>query len=160
MVIPRDWSLLFRVKQIFTGKGIWWTIIYSCFRGRRSDVAITGFCVDSTSRRLDTKASAWHNQQMACAPSKDSNQPRHLLNLIFADRMKKAWVLSYLLSAQRKLSCRCWSESSLGAQAILLVLSCTGSQVLRGPESSLGAQAILLVLSCAGSRLKGTRYFW
>ena len=41
-------------------------------------------------------------------PSEDSDQPRHPPNLIrvFAVRMKKAWVLSYPLSAQRRL----WSD--------------------------------------------------
>ena len=41
----------------------------------------------------------------ACAPSKDSDQPGHPPGLIrvFAVRMKKAWVLSYPLSAQRGL---------------------------------------------------------
>ena len=45
-----------------------------------------------------------HNKtnKMACAPSEDSDQPGHLPSLIrvFAVRMKKAWVLSYTLSAQ------------------------------------------------------------
>ena len=38
--------------------------------------------------------------KMACSPSKDSDQPGHLPSLIrvFAVRMKKAWVLNYLLS--------------------------------------------------------------
>ena len=46
--------------------------------------------------------------KMACAPSKDSDQPGHLLSLIsvFAVRMNKAQVLSYPLSAQRRL----WSD--------------------------------------------------
>ena len=43
--------------------------------------------------------------------------------LVFAVRMKKHWVRSYPLSALRRL----WSESSLGAQIILLVLSWGGS---------------------------------
>ena len=40
--------------------------------------------------------------KMACAPSEDTDQPGHLPSLIrvFAVRMKKAWVLSYPLSAQ------------------------------------------------------------
>ena len=50
---------------------------------------------------------------------------------IFAVRMKKDWVLSYPLSAQRRLirlgGCPGWSESSLGAHAILFVLSWGGS---------------------------------
>ena len=43
--------------------------------------------------------------KMACAPSEDSDQPGHPPSLIrvFAARMKKAWVLSYPLSAQRRL---------------------------------------------------------
>ena len=43
--------------------------------------------------------------KMACAPSDDSAQPGHSPSLIrvFAVRMKKAWVLSYPLSAQRRL---------------------------------------------------------
>ena len=42
---------------------------------------------------------------MACAPSEDSDQPGHQPSLIrvFAFRMKKAWVISYPLSAQRRL---------------------------------------------------------
>ena len=65
---------------------------------------------------------------MACAPSKDSDQPGHLPSLIivFAVRMMKAWTLSYPLIAQRRL----WSETSLGAQVSLLVLSRRGSHVL------------------------------
>ena len=43
--------------------------------------------------------------KMACVPSKDSDQPGHLPNLIsvFAVRMKKPCVLSYPLSTQRRL---------------------------------------------------------
>ena len=46
--------------------------------------------------------------KMICAPSEDSDQPWHLPSLIrvFAVIMKKSWVLSYLLSAQRRL----WSD--------------------------------------------------
>ena len=72
--------------------------------------------------------------KMACAPSKDSDQPGHPPSLIrvFAVHMKKAWVLSYPLSEQRRLlirlgGCPCWSESLLGAHAILFVLSRCGS---------------------------------
>ena len=73
---------------------------------------------------------------MACAPSEDSDQPRHPPSLIrvFAVRMKKPWVLSCPMSAQRRLitlgGCSGWSESSLGAQVILLVLSWGGSNIL------------------------------
>ena len=50
----------------------------------------------------------WQNQESECAPSEDSDQPGHPPSLIkvFAIRMKKAWFLNYLLSAQRRL----WSD--------------------------------------------------
>ena len=53
-------------------------------------------------------AASWQNQQCGCAPSEDSDQPGHPPRLIrvFAVRMKKAWVLSYPLSPQRRL----WSD--------------------------------------------------
>ena len=53
-------------------------------------------------------AATWQNQQSDCAPSEDSDQPGHPASLIrlFAVRMKKAWTLSYPLSAQRRL----WSD--------------------------------------------------
>ena len=46
--------------------------------------------------------------KMACAPREDPDQPGLPPSLIrvFAVRMKKAWVLSYPLSAQRRL----WSD--------------------------------------------------
>ena len=46
--------------------------------------------------------------KMACAHNEDSNQPWHPPSLIrvFAVRRKKVWVLSYPLSAQRRL----WSD--------------------------------------------------
>ena len=48
------------------------------------------------------------NDPMARAPSEDTDQPGHLPSLIsiFAVRMNKHWVLSYQLSAQRRL----WSD--------------------------------------------------
>ena len=53
-------------------------------------------------------AATWQNQQNECAPSKDSDQPGHTPSLIrvFAVGMKKAWVLSYTSSTQRRL----WSD--------------------------------------------------
>ena len=55
-----------------------------------------------------TWAATPQNQQKECAPSKDSDQPGHLPSLIsiLAVCMKKAWVLSYPLSAQWRL----WSD--------------------------------------------------
>ena len=65
-------------------------------------------------------ATSWQNQQCGCAPSEDSDQPGHPPSLIrvlqpgqppslirvFAVRMKKGWILSYPLNAQRRL----WSD--------------------------------------------------
>ena len=53
-------------------------------------------------------AATWQNQQNECTPSEDSDQPGHppSPNRVFAVRMKKAWVLNYPLSAQRRL----WSD--------------------------------------------------
>ena len=50
-------------------------------------------------------AASWQNQQNDCAPSENSDQPGQTPSLIrvFAVRMKKAWVLSYPLSAQWNL---------------------------------------------------------
>ena len=55
-----------------------------------------------------TWAITWQIQQNECAPSEDSDQPGHPPSLIrvFVVRMKKHWVLSYPLSAQRRL----WSD--------------------------------------------------
>ena len=64
-------------------------------------------------------AATWQNQQNCCAPSEDSDQPGHLPSLIrvFAVCMKKPWVLSYLMSGQRRMirlgRCPGWSEVSL-----------------------------------------------
>ena len=67
----------------------------------------------------NTWAASWQNQQSECAPSEDSDQPGHPPSLIrvFAVRMKKAWVSSYPLSAQRWL----WSDWA-DAQADLSLL--------------------------------------
>ena len=68
-------------------------------------------------------AISWQNQQSDCAPSEDSDQPGHPPSLIwvFTVRTRKPWVLSYPLSAQRRLiwlgGCPGWAESSLGARS-------------------------------------------
>ena len=64
-------------------------------------------------------AATWQNQWNECVPSKDSDQPGHPPSLIrvLAVRMKKAWVFSYPLSAQRRL----WSDWA-DAQADLSLL--------------------------------------
>ena len=57
--------------------------------------------------------------KVPCAPSEDSDQPGHSPSLIrvFVVRMKRAWVLSYPFSAQRRL----WSDWA-DAQADLSLL--------------------------------------
>ena len=50
-------------------------------------------------------ASSWQNQQNGCAPSKDSDQPGWFWSVL-AVHIKKAWVLSYPMSAQQRL----WSD--------------------------------------------------
>ena len=101
---------------------------------------------------LESSMSAWRNVGALATHwvhSEDSNQMRRsktqptkwpvrpaktqILSLIrvFAVCMKKHWVVSYLLRAQRRLirldGCPGWSASSLGAPAVFLVLSCCGS---------------------------------
>ena len=51
-------------------------------------------------------AATWQNQQIGCVPCKGSDQPWHLPSRLWSVCMKKAWVLSYPLSAQRRL----WSD--------------------------------------------------
>ena len=71
--------------------------------------------------------------KMTFAPSQDSDQPGHPPSQIrvFAVCMTKHWALSYPMSALQRLirlgRCPGWSESLLGTQIILLVLSWKGS---------------------------------
>ena len=55
--------------------------------------------------RVTISASTWQTYNIACAPSKDSDQPWHPPSLIrvFAVCMKKAWVLYYPLITQQRL---------------------------------------------------------
>ena len=68
--------------------------------------------------------------------------PGHLPSLIrvFAVRIKKHWALNYLLNAHWRLirlgQCPGWSESSLGAHVILLVLSCSSSNIVDPIQTS------------------------
>ena len=91
---------------------------------RRSSLVSEPMCCFIVDDVLCIWAATWQNQQNGCTPSEDSDQPGHPSSLIksFADRMKKAWVHSYPLSAQRRLwsdwdRCPGWSESSLGAHS-------------------------------------------
>ena len=67
-------------------------------------VAVHSSCIFLNQKWAATR----QNQQNECAPSEDSDQPGHPSSLIrvFAVHMKKAWVLSYPLSVQRRL----WSD--------------------------------------------------
>ena len=97
-------------------------------------------------------AATWQNQQNDSAPSEDLEQPGHPPSLIsvFAVRMKKAWVLSYPLSAQGRLirlgGCPGWSESSLSAHSFCW-LSCRGSfyHICRHPLSIKRRQSDLYI---------------
>ena len=68
--------------------------------------------------RLDIFTNTWattrQNQQNECVYSENSDQPGHPPSLIrvSSDLMKKAWVLSYPLNAQRRLG-----SESLGAHS-------------------------------------------
>ena len=92
-------------------------------------------CCEWYNHRAEKPYEPHHDKtsQMECAPSEDSDQPGHPPSLIrvFAVRLKKARILSYPLSARRRLirmgGCQGWSESSLGTHAISLVLSRCGS---------------------------------
>ena len=82
-------------------------------------------------RKKTNESTHEKTNKMACAPCKDSDQPRHLLSLIrvFAVRSMVVKDPSFLHAGSEDSDGGCpgWSESSLGAHAILLVLSCAGS---------------------------------
>ena len=67
---------------------------------------------------------------------------------VFPVCMKKYWALNYLLSAQWRLirlgGCAGWSESSLGAHANVLVLSCGGSFECREASSEVKGKVHLV----------------
>ena len=73
--------------------------------------------------------------KMVCAPSEDLEQPGHLLHLIrvFAVSSMGSWGSNVSSRGQQRLirlgRCPGWSESSLGAKFILLVLTWGSSNV-------------------------------
>ena len=122
-------------------------------------------------------ASTWQNQQNVCAPSEDSDQPRHPPSLIrvFAVRMKKAWVLSYPLRASedsdqnRRMPRLIWVFA--GRTVTLLVLSCRGSYTnylssmhAWSCQADYGADKNSLGKTCLGSwnayRLTGKNWYF
>ena len=66
------------------------------------------FCLSEWEMKCTFEPPHDKTNKMACVPNEDSDQPGHPPSLIrvFADRMKKAWVLSCALSAHRRL----WSD--------------------------------------------------
>ena len=74
-------------------------VLFTCRSSR-----IFYFCISTRCLRLFEPPHDKPNK-LACAPSDNSNQPGHPPSLIrvFALRMKKAWVLSYPLTTQRRL---------------------------------------------------------
>ena len=113
-LVANPWS------QIFSWNGF---ILFICFSDRgvdRTEVmrGSLHYLFDAVMPFLQVRscvagllfiwAMTWQNQQNEFAPSEDSDQPGHPPSLIrvFAVRMKKAWVLSYPLSTQRRL----WSD--------------------------------------------------
>ena len=100
-----------------------------------NDSEQTGQMLRLISLSLRTRHEPPHDKtnEMACAPSEDSDQPGYPPSLIrvFAVCMKKAGVLIYPLSAQRRLSSD-WADALADPSlrcgtVILLVLSCCGS---------------------------------
>ena len=83
-----------------------WTTGRAAYTGRNSSQHLSSIIISLV--RKTNKLEHNKTNRMAYAPSKDSDQPAHPPRLIraFAVRMKKAWVLSYPLSAQRRL----WSD--------------------------------------------------
>ena len=84
--------------SFFSASGLFWVYLWW-----QHFVAVLGMKSHFTQLSRDmTKSTKW------VASSKESDQPWHLPSLIrvFAVRMKKAWVLSYPLSALRRL----WSD--------------------------------------------------
>ena len=88
-----------------------WIRAYNALKGKR--------------RTNNKRATTWQNWQNECAPSEDWDHFVHPPSLIrvFAVRMKNALVLSYPLSALRRLirlgGCPGWFESSLGAHSFV-----------------------------------------
>ena len=78
--------------------------------------------------------------KMACVLSKDSDSPRHPPSLIriFAVHMKKLPIKRTAKTLIRLGRCLGWSESLLCAHIVLLVLSCSGSIIFRGPIVLIG----------------------
>ena len=107
------WSVSLFLFLLVSGVGcdlcLWLFLVFSVYLLSTLTKEIINYQIDCTPRpRLLPRTEPPHDKtnKMACAPSEDSDQPRHLPSLIrvFAVRMMKHWVLSYPLSAQRRLT--------------------------------------------------------
>ena len=81
-----------------------------------------GICVhfsETIAERLTIVPPHDKTNKMTCAPREDSDQPGHPLSFI------------RVFTVRSVHGCLGWSESLLGAQVILLVLSCIGSIITR-----------------------------
>ena len=115
---PTGGEILPEPKRRFIAQSI------SCSPFHRLEITeiLLMFVNTNSSIHLLIWTTTWQNQQNEHAPSEDLDQPGHRpVWSVFAVRMKKPWVLSYPLSAQRRLirvgGCPGWSESSLGAHS-------------------------------------------
>ena len=106
-------------------------------------------------------AASWQIQQNNCAPSEDSDQPGHPPSLfrVFAVRTKKAWVLSYSLSAQPRL----WSDWRIprliwvfARRTVILLGMSWGGSIVRDPFQILFSRLFMLIDTC---RFKKARHF-
>ena len=101
-------SSLVRARDWFPpGHRSWWVTVILAFHQSVTKLILFWFSTNSQFSNIDHKnrwATTWQNQQNGCVPSEDSDQPGHPPSLIrvYAVRMKKAWVLSYPLSTQRR----------------------------------------------------------
>ena len=102
-----------------TGWEGWWERFLSHMRTENAHASL---CIHAVSPEhplfADIWAAACQNQQSGCASSEDSDQSGHPPSLIrvFVVRMKKAWVVSYPLSAQRRL----WSDLAVAQSDLSL----------------------------------------
>ena len=117
-----DIPFIYRFLQLQNSKEFKTVVLYFSFLSLR--IRMIHYCIWYTQKINNSlqrsivlyKSRLIQNQQCGCAPSEDSDQPGPPPGLIrvFAVRMKKAWVLSYPMSAQRRL----WSDRA-DAQADL-----------------------------------------
>ena len=102
----KSWAGVFPLSSSFLGLPLQWQMSHDMTKPTK--------WVCAQQRLRSAWASAQSDQSLRC-PHEETGHPPSLIR-VFAVRMKKAWVLSYPLSAQRRLWSD-WSESSLGAHS-------------------------------------------